>query len=74
MQHTLSSTFSPIIFTTLYPHSTITISLHILSQDGSLLASLINASTLALIDAGIPMKDYGTFIPSSLPISFSQHR
>ncbi|KAH8681815.1 3' exoribonuclease family, domain 1-domain-containing protein [Xylariales sp. PMI_506] len=42
----------------LYPRSTITISLHVLSQDGGLLASLINASTLALVDAGIPMTDY----------------
>jgi hypothetical protein len=31
---------------------------HIISQDGSLLAACINASTLALIDAGIPMTDY----------------
>lgn len=29
-----------------------------LSQDGSLLAALLNAATLALIDAGIPMADY----------------
>lgn len=29
-----------------------------LSQDGSLLAACINAATLALIDAGIPMSDY----------------
>jgi len=58
MQTTLSSTFSDTLFTHLYPHSTITLTLHILSQDGSLLACLLNASTLALIDAGIPMKDY----------------
>ncbi|PQE20463.1 exosome complex exonuclease RRP41 protein [Rutstroemia sp. NJR-2017a BBW] len=32
--------------------------LHILSLDGSLLSALINASTLALIDAGIPMPSY----------------
>jgi exosome complex component RRP41 len=36
----------------------ISISLHVLSQDGSLLAALLNASTIALIDAGIPMSDY----------------
>ncbi|KAK5987053.1 Exosome complex component SKI6 [Cladobotryum mycophilum] len=42
----------------LFPHSTITVSLHVLSQDGSLLAALLNATTLALIDAGIPMADY----------------
>lgn len=29
-----------------------------LSSDGSLLAALLNAATLALIDAGIPMSDY----------------
>ncbi len=58
MQTTLSSTFSSTLFTHLYPHSTITISLSVLSLDGSLLSALINASTLALIDAGIPMSDY----------------
>jgi exosome complex component RRP41 len=42
----------------LYPRSTIGISLHVLSQDGSLLAALINAATLALVDAGVPMTDY----------------
>lgn len=31
-----------------------------LSQDGSLLAALINAATLACVDAGIPMTDYVT--------------
>ena len=29
-----------------------------LSQDGGLLAACLNAATLALIDAGIPMSDY----------------
>ncbi|KAI4720173.1 ribosomal protein S5 domain 2-like protein [Aureobasidium sp. EXF-10727] len=58
MQHTIASAFADTLSTQLYPHSTITINLHILSQDGSLLAACINASTLALIDAGIPMTDY----------------
>lgn len=58
MQTTIANAFSQSLFTHLYPHSTITLSLHILSQDGSLLAALLNASTLALIDAGIPMRDY----------------
>lgn len=60
MQHTLSTAYSTLLLTHLYPHSTITINFHILSQDGSLLAACINASTLALIDAGIPMTDYLT--------------
>jgi exosome complex component RRP41 len=58
MQTTISSAFAATIFTHLYPHSTVLITLHILSQDGSLLAACINAATLALIDAGIPMRDY----------------
>lgn len=58
MQHTISSAFTDILHTHLYPHSTIAVSLHVLADDGALLAALINASTLALIDAGIPMTDY----------------
>lgn len=55
---TIANAFSSNLHTHLFPHSSINISLHVLSQDGSLLAALINATTLALIDAGIPMTDY----------------
>ncbi|KAI9845573.1 MAG: Exosome non-catalytic core component [Sclerophora amabilis] len=58
MQMTIANAFSSTLFTHIYPHSTISITLHVLSQDGSLLAACLNASTLALIDAGIPMADY----------------
>ena len=58
MATTISSAFQTNLFTHLFPHSTITLSLHLLSSDGSVLAALLNASTLALIDAGIPMRDY----------------
>ena len=58
MSYTISSAFESTLFTHLYPHSTINIVLHVLSQDGSLLATCLNAATLALIDAGIPMRDY----------------
>lgn len=58
MAHTISSAFEAVVFGNLYPHSTINIVLHVLSQDGSLLATCLNAATLALIDAGIPMRDY----------------
>lgn len=58
MQHTLSTAFATTLITHLYPHSTIILTLHILSQDGSLLSACLNAATLALIDAGIPMTDY----------------
>jgi exosome complex component RRP41 len=58
MCSTLSHALSSTIHTHLYPHSTITFSLHVLSQDGSLLAALLNAATLAAVDAGLPMADY----------------
>lgn len=58
MQTALQRTFAEAILTNLHPRSEIVITLHILSQDGSVLATCINACTLALIDAGIPMSDY----------------
>lgn len=58
MQATIANAFTSALFTHLFPHSAILITLHILSQDGSLLAACLNAATLALIDAGIPMSDY----------------
>ena len=58
MANTIASAFTSTLFTHLYPHSTVQINLHVLSQDGSLLAACLNAATLALVDAGIPMSDY----------------
>jgi len=58
MQHTIQTAFSSTLLTHIYPHSTIQISLHVLAQDGALLAACINAATLALVDAGVPMYDY----------------
>lgn len=58
MQTALQRTFAEGILTNLHPRSEILITLHILSQDGSVLAACTNACTLALIDAGVPMSDY----------------
>lgn len=58
MNHMIESAFESTLQLHLYPHSTISITLHVLSQDGSLLAACLNAATIALIDAGIPMTDY----------------
>lgn len=41
----------------LYPKSKIQIVVWILADDGGRLCAAINATTLALVDAGIPMKD-----------------
>ncbi|KAK4234354.1 3' exoribonuclease family, domain 1-domain-containing protein [Achaetomium macrosporum] len=58
LQSTVANALAASLHTHLFPHSQISISLHVLSQDGSLLAALINAATLACVDAGIPMTDY----------------
>ncbi|PSK60394.1 hypothetical protein B9Z65_544 [Elsinoe australis] len=58
LQHLITSTFSDVAFLHLYPHSLVAVTLHVLSSDGSLTAALINATTLALVDAGVPMPDY----------------
>lgn len=71
MQTAISSAFASTLFTKLYPRSTIHISLHIVSQDGSLLAACLNASTLALVDAGIPMSDYIVACTSGSMSSYS---
>ncbi|OKL64133.1 hypothetical protein UA08_00088 [Talaromyces atroroseus] len=55
LSNTLKSAFQSHLHTYLYPHSTITVQVSVLSADGSLLAAAINACTLALVDAGIPM-------------------
>ncbi|KAH8831860.1 ribosomal protein S5 domain 2-type protein [Flagelloscypha sp. PMI_526] len=54
----LSSTFTPIIQTHLFPRCSIDVIVHVLQSDGSLLSTCINAITLALISAGIPMTDF----------------
>jgi exosome complex component RRP41 len=42
----------------LYPRSRIEVNVMILADDGGRLCAAINAASLALIDAGIPMKDF----------------
>lgn len=68
---TVANAFSNTLFTHLYPHSTILITLHVLSQDGSMLAACLNAATLALIDAGMPMSDYVVACTSGSTSSYS---
>ncbi|KAK4943337.1 Exosome non-catalytic core component [Elasticomyces elasticus] len=55
LQTTISNAFQSHLFTHLYPRSTISITLHVLSLDGALLVACLNAASLALVDAGVPM-------------------
>lgn len=50
--------FDNVILTTLFPNSQIDIFLEVLQSDGSNMSACINAATLALIHAGIPIKDF----------------
>lgn len=50
--------FEQVIQTHLFPRSQILIRIHVLQHDGGALMAALNATTLALIDAGIPLLDY----------------
>ena len=53
----IQKVFQEAIVMELYPRSQIEIFVEVLQQDGSAVSAAINAVTLALIDAGIPLKD-----------------
>ena len=54
----IQKTFEAVIQTHLYPRSEISVEIQVLQSDGGALSSAINATTLALFDAGIPCSDY----------------
>lgn len=54
----LQETFSEAILLTAYPRTEIVVNLVVVAQDGHILPACVNAMTLALIDAGIPMYEY----------------
>ena len=53
----LRQTFESVILTQLYPGSHISLHVQLLQNDGGALAASVNALTLALQNAGIPMRD-----------------
>ena len=58
--------FDNVILTNLFPNSQIDIFLEVLQSDGSNMSACINAATLALIHAGIPIKDFVTSCSATL--------
>ncbi|RMZ78390.1 hypothetical protein DV738_g3893, partial [Chaetothyriales sp. CBS 135597] len=66
LQTAISNAFQSHLFTHLYPRSTISISVHVLSLDGALLAACLNAASLALVDAGVPMPSILAAISSGI--------
>ncbi|KAL7529049.1 hypothetical protein ACHAXR_002764 [Thalassiosira sp. AJA248-18] len=55
--HLLQKALSASILLHLYPKSKISVTVMVLADDGGRLEASINAATLALMDAGIPLKD-----------------
>ena len=55
--HLLQKALSASILLHLHPKSKISVAVTVLADDGRCLEVAINAATLALIDAGIPLKD-----------------
>ncbi|KIL67475.1 hypothetical protein M378DRAFT_159291 [Amanita muscaria Koide BX008] len=62
MAAAIRSTFEPVIQTNLFPRSQIDIYVQVLQQDGGVLQTCINGTTLALINAGIPLNDFACAI------------
>lgn len=56
MESILRSAFEPVILGGMMPRTLVQIVIQILKDDGSVLAAAVNAITVALLDAGIPMK------------------
>ncbi|EHB16902.1 Exosome complex exonuclease RRP41 [Heterocephalus glaber] len=54
----LRQTFEAAILTQLHPRSQIDIYVQVLQADGGTYAACVNAATLAVLDAGIPMRDF----------------
>ena len=54
----IKETFESVIMMEKYPRSEININVQILQSDGGLLATIINATTMALIHSGIQLLDY----------------
>ncbi|KYQ96926.1 Exosome complex exonuclease rrp41 [Tieghemostelium lacteum] len=58
IQNLIKQAFESTVHVQLYPRSQIDIFVQVLQSDGGLKSASINACTLALIDAGISMKDF----------------
>lgn len=66
MNSILQRTFEEAVIGHLNPRTEISINLHVLAQDGGMFPTCVNATTLALIDAGIPMYDYVSACSSAI--------
>ncbi|CAG8545689.1 1568_t:CDS:2 [Paraglomus brasilianum] len=56
LAYILRTTFETVILLSHHPRTQIQVVAQIISDDGSIISHLINATTMALLDAGVPMK------------------
>ncbi|XP_043198160.1 exosome complex component RRP41-like [Amphibalanus amphitrite] len=54
----LQNTLESVVLVELYPRSQIDVYVQVLQADGGTYATCVNAATLALIDAGVALRDY----------------
>ena len=57
IENAVKDTMSSVIMLELYPRSCINVVIHIFESDGSIICSVLNAVSLACMDAGIQMSD-----------------
>ena len=57
MEGVLKSTLEGVVLLNLYPKSEISLSVHVFENDGSIICTIINACSMALMDAGISMSE-----------------
>ena len=73
----LEETFADVVLAHLAPHTEIIVDLHVLAQDGNIMAGCVNAMCLGLIDAGVPMLDFiasvGVALADSVPLLDPNH-
>lgn len=53
----IKKTFESVLLTDLFPHSRVDVYIQVLQADGGERSAAINAVTIAMVNAGIPMKD-----------------
>lgn len=74
MQISIERTFNEVVLLQLHPRSQIDIAITVLQQDGGAASAAINAVTLALIDAGIPLYTFVSSTTAGIELSESLPR
>ncbi|CAO3627871.1 unnamed protein product [Mucor hiemalis] len=69
MESVLRTTFEPVILGGMMPRTLVQIVVQVIKDEGSVLSAAVNAITIALLDAGIPMKH----MAAAITVMVDQH-